>query len=135
MLADDPKVAAVATVVLGDGFYGLHDEKDETVVGPIAFGGSDDWIKENFGDTEKYSAFIESHKKEIADALDSVRLGKLKDRREFENKIQSIESASERKNLEAKHHEKRSSMNDIGGRAWSIAKSIRQSLKSKESSR
>lgn len=70
--ADDLRVAQIAALYAGKGYYGLNDENGEQVFGLIAFGGSEDFIK-SFGDEASYKKFVEDKKREIADCLKTFR--------------------------------------------------------------
>lgn len=102
MEADDLQIAAVVACLLGDGKYpltGLDDAKGQDV--PFfAFGGADEWFTKQFGMDYEATAThaLENRSEALARAFESVTLGRAE----------------------------RSSMNDIGGRAKSIAKAIRE---------
>lgn len=70
--ADDIRVAQIAALYAGKGYYGLKAENGEQVFGMIAFGGSEDFIK-SFGDEAGYKRFIETHRRAIADCLKTFR--------------------------------------------------------------
>ncbi len=101
--ADDLEVGAVAVCLLGNGKYpadALGDAADKSNNVPaFLFGGHDEWFQSRFGGT--YEAVAERVLKDRADALarcfDSVTLGS----------------------------ERRSSMNNIGGKARELAKAVR----------
>lgn len=102
MEADDLQIAVVAVSLLGDGKYplkGLGEDAGQDV--PFfAFGGADEWFLEKFGMNYETTAThaLEHRHDDLAKAFESVTLGR----------------------------SKRSSMNDIGGRAKAIAQAIRQ---------
>jgi len=101
--ADDFEIAAVAVCLLGNGKYpadALGDDANKSNNVPaFLFGGHDEWFQARFGGT--YEAVAERVLKERADALarcfESVKLGR----------------------------ERRTSMNDIGGKARELAKAVR----------
>jgi len=102
MTAPDLEVAAVAVSLLGDGKYplkGLGDDAGQDVP-PFLFGGHDEWFASKFGmNYEATAEHVLNHRAgELAESLDSVTLGK----------------------------ERRSSLNDIGGRARSLATAVRR---------
>ncbi len=70
----DPKVAIAATLVLGGGYYGLISEKGDRVLPVIAFGGSGEFLDQTFGGKQEFEVFLNSHRKEMVEALDSVHL-------------------------------------------------------------
>jgi len=106
MKADDLQVAAVAICLLGNGQYmlkGLDEDKGQEV--PFFFfGGADDWFTEKFGMSYEDTATqtIKNRSDSLAQALESVTL------------VGSYQS----------------SLNDIGGRALSLARTIRDYAKS-----
>ena len=102
MEAPDLEIAAVAVSLLGDGRYpltGLGDDKGQDVP-PFLFGGHDEWFTSKFGMNfeETVTKAIRHRSQELAAALDSVTL----------------------------QSSRRTSMNDIGGRAEDLAKAVRQ---------
>ena len=70
----DKKIAITACLVLGNGLYGLKDDKGETVLPILRFGGSEAFLKEEFGGTDEYGGFLAKNYPGIADALESVHL-------------------------------------------------------------
>lgn len=94
---DNLEAAAVACFFLGSGKYALTDEEGNQAVPFFLFGGHDEWFKEHFG-----YGFEESidrvDKQKLVEALESVSMGS----------------------------EKRSSLNDIGGRAKDFATECRE---------
>lgn len=103
--ADDLQVAAVACCLLGNGKYaliGLGDDFGQEV--PVfLLGGHDEWFTSKFGMTyEETATHTLNHRNDaLARAFESVTLGS----------------------------ERRSSLNDIGGRARDIAQDIRRKAK------
>lgn len=105
MEAVDLEVAAVAVSLLGDGAYpltGLGEDEGQDVP-PFLFGGHDEWFAQKFGMNfeETGRHVIEHRHSELADALDSV----------------TIEG-------------RRSSLNDIGGRAKNLSIAVRRKFDS-----
>lgn len=107
-------IAAVAVAILGNGKYGIPGS-------PILFGWND-WIKNNVGDLTQY---IDSHRAEIADALDSVLIGNEPDRMEVESALSLIPPDQHEKWLSERHDRRRTSMNDIGANARKLAATMR----------
>lgn len=99
MEADDLLIAAVAVCLLGDGKYPLDGIDNDLRVPPFLFGGHDEWFTDQFGGTFEaiVSSAIDTRGEELARCLDSVTL----------------------------QSERRSSMNNIGARAQSLAKAVR----------
>ena len=92
-------IAGAATLLLGEGRYGLEAEGEGKGMPIFLFGGSDEWWAEQCpGQT--LQCFFDANLPAIADALGSVTLGR----------------------------EERSSMNDIGGRAAALAAALREKI-------
>lgn len=115
----------VATMFLGEGKYGLKDERGETAMPIFLFGGHEPWLKENGG--ESLDAYVSGHRAEIATALESVLIGDFADRKRMLGVLACISDPVERAAAQAAwHDERRSSMNDIGARAVRLAKRLRE---------
>lgn len=106
---------AIAVAMLGNGAYGI----DGT---PVLFGW-DAWLKEK--GIEDLSAHIDAHKVEIAAALDSVLIGSKSDRAEVESALALMPAEKHAAWLAERHDRRRSSMNNIGGRARKLAAMLR----------
>ena len=110
---DDLEIASVTVCFLGQGQYGMHQiDGDKEFRMPIfLFGGENEWFKENFGDNADViiGRCFKDKKLQLADALDSVRIGGINSRGKSKDE----------------HNENRSSVNDIGGVAWEYAKFLR----------
>jgi len=104
--ADDLQVAAVAVCLLGNGQYmlkGLDEDKGQEV--PFFFfGGADEWFTEKFGMSYEDTAT-----------------------QTFKNRSDSLARALESVTLVGSYQ---SSLNDIGGRALTLARTIRDYAKS-----
>jgi hypothetical protein len=100
MVHEDKKIAITACLVLGSGLYGLTDESGKSVLPILAFSGSKEFLKEEFGGTDEYGSFLAKNYAGIADALESVYLPG-----------------------------ERSSMNDIVDRAHKLCARLRDSIK------
>lgn len=96
-ITGEEKLCQVATLWLGMGKYGLRNIETDAIVLPIfLLGGADEWAEKNVGDLGRY---IQANKAALANVLDTVR----------------IPGGRER-----------SSMNDIGSRAKSMAAKLRE---------
>jgi hypothetical protein len=130
IVADDLKVAAVACVLLGRGQYGLEPLEDDGERVPfMLFGSPDAWFQEHFGADLQATMdeVVENRAGELADCLDSCLIGKLASRREYERALELIESEENRAKFRTERHdERRTSLNDIGGRAYQMAKKLRE---------
>lgn len=106
MEAEDLEVASVACSLLGDGRYGLdalgEDANKGNHVPIFLFGGHDEWFISKFGmNFENTAEHVLNHRyTALADALDSVALARAE----------------------------RSSLNNIGLRAKSLAKAVRRKV-------
>lgn len=136
--AQDLEIAAVCICVLGEGMYSAQPVKkgeygSEPVEGAedvpmFMFGGQDKWFKEHFNKTfeESFDEVLKSRKSELADAFDSVRLGSLEDLEVYNDALNSIDDADKKEAFRKKWMDKKqTSLNDIGGRAWKLAKNTR----------
>jgi hypothetical protein len=121
----DVKIAVVAGLMLGQGMYALTDENKELVL-PIFLGeGALAWLKATH-DIGDLNAFIEEHRLEIADALDSVMIGNRADGLRMKRVLACITDPAEREKAKAAWlDERRSSTNNIGGYAAGMAKRLR----------
>jgi hypothetical protein len=101
--ADDFEVAAVAVCLLGNGKYpadALGDDADKgNNVPAFLFGGHDEWFESRFGASYEATAdrVLKDRSDALARALESVTLGR----------------------------ERRTSLNNIGGKAQELARAIR----------
>jgi hypothetical protein len=127
--ANSLDVAVIACVLLGGGQYAFDPLEDGgTKIPMFAFGGTDEWCKEQFGKTLAEVDEIVRRDKlaELADCFDSCLIGSLGERELFFDAIKPITDPKERHDYWFKYHDKRrSSMNDIGGRAKALAKRMR----------
>lgn len=88
-------------------------------------GGASQWFEEEFG--RDLDASIEALRPELAEALESVMIGSPADRGRMERVVAAIENEDDRRRArEAWHDERRTSLNDIGGRARQIAARLRE---------
>lgn len=120
--ATDKAAACAATLILGCGKYGLRGEQGEDVMGIFLFGGHDEFWKKEFGGT--VAEYLTAHKPEVRRALESVVIGTFSDRRFFFETIEALTQDQRQKWVEKWNDRKRSSMNDIGGRARNYAEAL-----------
>lgn len=135
-------VCCAATLILGQGLYGLDavgvllgsdiyniisTVVDSDSMPVFIMGGAAEWFREKFG--VELENFIDTHKPEIAKAMDSVMIGTLGERRLLEKLLAATPNETERESIINNWHEyRRSSMNDI--RAWAVK--YRDALRKKE---
>lgn len=125
--ADSDAVAAAAIGLLGNGQYDIDAEDDHEVPGGMLALTGTQAFAEAYG--EEFGAFVDSHIAEIADALESVVIGNFGDRAEYEQVLSLIEGPEKQAEYRDKRHDlRRSSMNDIGGRALLYADRLRNKL-------
>lgn len=123
--APDFATAAAAVLLLGEGKYGARSEDDTERLPVFLFGGSGPFIVETFG-AVGLSDWIDAHRAAIADALDSVMSYGFRERGAFDAACELL-SGEALQGYRAKLHDaNRSSMNDIGSRAWAIAARLRE---------
>lgn len=121
--ADDVLVAKAATLVLGEGAYGLTDEHGTHILGIYLFGATDEaMISEGFyGGLEGIGTFVRSHVEAVAACLESAMVCSIRNRVAIRAAVGDDAGASVRFN-----EARRSSLNDIAGRARKIAALLRE---------
>lgn len=132
-------VAVVAMVLVGEGKIGAKPigpdvPKDAPRMGPLFLMNAkalDEWFMENCGfPVDGISDFMNEHWSEIADALDSVVIGKEEDRGLFLSTLEKIEGNEKREAFRVEWQNKKcSSLNDIGTYCRDAAKAIRAKRK------
>jgi hypothetical protein len=125
-------VAAVACAILGSGQYQFKPLEDGGEEVPFfMFGGQDEWCQKHFQESfEQLVLRVRTEKREeLADCLDSVLIGKKDARADFLSGRDPNETreAFEKARLE-RHDERLTSFNDIGGRAYKVAKNFRKDV-------
>src|ERR1041385_5804820 len=100
--------AAVATLILGDGKYGLKGETPEDSMPIFLFGGAMDWLKEQ-GITDLHS-WLTEHATELADVLEAVIIGSRGERAELLERIAPLPHEEKKSALEQWHAERRGSL-------------------------
>ena len=128
----EPLVVCVMVTLIGGGKYGVRS-CDEGVEDPelpfFAFGGDPEaWFREKFG-IESIGSWLDEHLEEGAVCLESVLIGKPKDRLVVEAALaEMLDEESRKRFLDKRHDDKRSSLNDIGGRCQAQAARFREVL-------
>lgn len=120
--AESHEIACIACVFLGRGQYSLEPQDGSDLGCPFFMFGNDpdQWWKETFGRTLS-EALDGCDKAELAKCLESVLLGSYEDREVYDAAIAAIDDAEKAEAFRRKWHDKRSSMNDIGGNARRLA--------------
>jgi hypothetical protein len=129
MEASDLAVAAVACLYLGSGQYGL------TALSPSDAPGMPVFVFHKAEDVERWFATVcgctmaaaFARRAAVADALDSVLAGSLRDRQTNADALALIDDEAKRQEWRDKWLDRRrSSLNNIGGRAMHYAKHLRE---------
>ena len=116
--------AAAATLMRGHGSFGLEPEQEDGECMPIfLLGGHEPFIAEHFGGD--LSQWLDDHKAEVADALDSVLLGGFGRRADYDAAVAAIDDPQKLAQFREQWQDKCSSMNDIGGYAHRLAAHLR----------
>lgn len=125
MEAEEFRLTAAAVLLLGEGHWGLKGITDETEEVPVfLFGGHEPWLEAQ--GLSPIGDFVEEHAAEIAKVLDSVLIGDADERRAFQRAMDAVKDPEDRAAAWAEwHDEKRSSLNDIGSHAKSLASALR----------
>lgn len=126
--ADDLMTADIVATVLGGGQYCAKEIDGERSTPIYLFGGSTArkaWWAENSPDMTE-DAYVKANERALADAFDSVALG---NRTDLDAALAEISDADKRREFVKKWNErKRSSMNNIAGRAHKIAEQLREKM-------
>lgn len=123
-VGDDLKVAGIACLLLGHGWYGMSDEKGDTVIPLMMFGAHEKWLKEN--GIDDLSGWIRENALKVAEFLETVAYGKINDRLAFDEAIKRMTPEKAAEHREWWNDRNRSSMNDIGAGALRLAKQFRK---------
>lgn len=124
--APNIQVAGAAAVLLSTGFGAKRVGDDVEESTPVLFGW-DEWLKEQGIEKE----WIESHAREVADALDSFLIGSPASRQDVEDMLAELppkKRAAWRARRQDRH---RGSLNKIGERAYQLAAQLRTAADAK----
>lgn len=120
LLTDEFLPAGVAVFILGRGQLGLSCDDPEQDT-PVLFGW-EEWLRSWCGDDLR--GWVHGHFEPMAAALESVLIGTAAERRRYEVCLKRCDDPEA---LRAEwHDEERSSVNDIGRAAWSLAAHFRE---------
>jgi hypothetical protein len=126
MRTDDPKLAVLAGIILGNGTYGVSDEAGNEIL-PIFLldpRGLIAWCEAQYG-CAPGALYANADKRALAACLNSVAICSLTDRGLWDMAVHAMTDPAARQAwLEAWHDHQRSSINNIGARAWASARSI-----------
>lgn len=124
--ASDPLVAAVCTLLLAQGQYGLSDEHDNTILPVMIFGGIDEWLLEHkINDLDK---FIDTHISEMIETLESVVYGSIDSRKLFDSAISKMSPYDASKYRIEWNDSNRTSLTNIGYVYQAYANKLRKLL-------
>lgn len=117
--------ACIATAILGNGKYALQDADGNEAMPILMFDPVAVWFTEAFG--KPFGDLLEATPPDIlASCFESVLCCSLRERQVYEDALALVENEAKRRQLREKWlDERRSSMNNIGGRAYAIAASLR----------
>lgn len=110
-LQDDRMAAAVAVMILGEGFYGLEDDQGGSIFPIFLLGGTGGWIKENIG--EPLEDFIKRKAWDIARFLRTGLYGTPQDRVLFEEETKEMSDNQIIQFRNSWNDKKRSSLTNI----------------------
>ena len=127
-------VATVACLFLGRGQYAFEPIADTKTEGVpmFLFGGTEEWCQKQFG--ESLQSLIHrvstTEASALAQCLESCLIGSAKDRVIYSDALELIDDPQKREQWRNKWLEdRRSSMNNIGARAFSMAAKLRSGEK------
>lgn len=128
--AKDLELAFVACVLLGRGQYAFEPLGDEGEKIPFfMFGGQDEWCQKHLQKTAGavLDGVMELRSDELAECLDSCLIGGKDNRQTYFDGLELIDDLAKKEQWRKRwHDERRSSLNDIGGRAYEMAERLRK---------
>jgi hypothetical protein len=126
-VAGDLKIAALVTFLVGGGGYSAEPEDDKAAGVPMfLFGGAEEWWNKTFPG-EPMGEAVEANREEVVIALRSVCYGNATSRRLYDRAMAAITDEEKRVAFVAEWNDaNRSSLNNIMGRAHSIADGIEE---------
>ena len=123
MQASDLKVAQMAALLLGQGAYGLQDADGNTALPIFLLGGGKEFVLREFG---VVGPWIDANRDALADALESVQIGGIRERRELDDALSCMATENRAEYLKRRHERLRTSQNNIGQAAWDLAARLRE---------
>ena len=123
-------VAAVACIFLSQGKYPFKSLDGGQDVPVFMLGGAEEWCKERFNESimELSNRVMDTKMKELADCLDSVLYGDAEERIKFLAETSDMDRLTFEAARMMRQDDKRSSINDIGERAYRMAAKLRESI-------
>lgn len=125
-------IAVVACAMLGAGQYAFEPTEaghQDKAVPLFMFGGIDEWCKEKFGQPFEavLQGILDERPGDLATCLESCLIGDHQDRKTYQDGLALITEPDKRKEWRDRwHDERRGSLNDIGGRAYAMARNLRE---------
>lgn len=124
--SDDFLAACLATILLGRGAYGLQSEDGKTEMPIMLFGLEETWFPKTF-QADLSLLLGAADVARLVLCLQSVVIGSFVDRRAYDVAMNAILDMDGRAAFAAAWHEaRRTSLNDIGARARTIAQRLRE---------
>ncbi len=119
-LAPNIEIAGVSVVLISSSYGAecIDDDCDERT--PILFGW-DDWLGEKGIDQN----WVESHKTEIADCLESFLIGGKAEREDVDSMLSMLTDDKRQEWIDGRQERRRSSVSKIGEYAYAKAKQLR----------
>ncbi len=121
-------IAFISVLHLGTGAYGLEPTSEGKPSPLLAFSNEEtiiSCVQKVLGMSS--SDFIDQHREDIANCLDSVVIGSVRDREDYYTALKLITDTDKRKEWQDQWlNKRRSSLNNIAKRAYGMAKDIRE---------
>lgn len=129
-VAPDAAIAFAVSACLGGGGYMMEPLEPGGIAVPafIGEGSTEKWCQRTFGQSpaDLVATITTARLGELADALESVCLGGVKDRAELTFALQGLQPIARDRARGQWHDARRSSMNDLGRQAWRMGELFRQ---------
>ncbi|MFD2961587.1 MULTISPECIES: hypothetical protein [Olivibacter] len=127
-IAEENKIAYAATIIVSNGQAGCETESGDSLECLFMFHPDPmPDIKKYLG--EELDTYIQSNKRQIADALDSFAYMDVTNRKLYDRCLSAITDPIKLKEFKDKHEDdKRTSMNRYVARAWQMAEYLRKDL-------
>lgn len=125
--APNIKVAGIVALLISSGFGANRVGDDIEETSPVLLGW-DEWLKDN--DIDK--VWIDNHRAELAQAFDSFLIGGLHDRQDVVDMLEELPPEKQEAWRAKRQDRRRTSINQIGERAYELAKVYGTTPDSKE---
>lgn len=122
--AEDDAVACVAVMLLGEGMYGLDLGDGKSMPIMILGADPDRWLQDEYG--RAIEDVLQRNLDEVIACLESLLYGTPDERRAFEASLEWIAEDQRSIAIAAWQDENRTSMTNIGRRAWQLADALRR---------